>query len=184
MPESRRTDLTRFYSGGRFSGGGWSHRVPGVATLAWIVAVLTAASPHAQTLTQALAETYNTNPQLLAQRALLRATDEQVPQALSFWRPQVTFTGQVGFATASDQSPPALNAITGRPVTDRIHRETRPNTLTVQANQSIYRGGRTEAQTRQAINTVESTRAQTLAVETTVFQAVAQAYLDVVRDQE
>ena len=34
---------------------------------------------------------------------------------------------------------------------------------------------------RQAINTVEATRAQTLAVETTVFQAVAQAYLDVVR---
>jgi TolC family type I secretion outer membrane protein len=40
------------------------------------------------------------------------------------------------------------------------------------------------AQTRQAINTVESTRAQTLAVETAVFQAVAMAYLDVVRDQE
>jgi len=37
---------------------------------------------------------------------------------------------------------------------------------------------------RQAINTVEATRAQTLAVETTVFQAVAQAYLDVVRDQD
>src|SRR5438045_3974719 len=45
------------------------------------------------------------------------------------------------------------------------------------------RGGRTEAQTRQAINTVQATRAQTLGVETTVFQAVAQAYLDVVRDQ-
>ena len=52
-----------------------------------------------------------------------------------------------------------------------------------QVTQPIYRGGRTEAQTRQAINTVESARAQTLAVETTVFQAVAQAYLDVVRDQ-
>ena len=39
------------------------------------------------------------------------------------------------------------------------------------------------AQTRQAVNTVQSTRAQTLAVETSVFQAVAQAYLDVVRDQ-
>jgi TolC family type I secretion outer membrane protein len=52
-----------------------------------------------------------------------------------------------------------------------------------QAIQPIYRGGRTVAQTRQAINTVESTRAQTLAIETTVFQAVAMAYLDVVRDQ-
>jgi hypothetical protein len=35
---------------------------------------------------------------------------------------------------------------------------------------------------RQAIDTVEAARAQTLAVDTAVFQAVAQAYLDVVRD--
>jgi outer membrane protein len=49
--------------------------------------------------------------------------------------------------------------------------------------QPIYRGGRTEAQTRQAINLVQSARAQTLAVETTVFQAVAQAFFDTYRDQ-
>ena len=60
---------------------------------------------------------------------------------------------------------------------------TRPDLVQFQAIQPIYRGGRTVAQTRQAINTVESTRAQTLAVETAVFQAVAMAYLDVVRDQ-
>ena len=40
-----------------------------------------------------------------------------------------------------------------------------------------------EAQTRAAINTVHAAREQTLGVETAVFQAVAQAYLDVVRDQ-
>jgi outer membrane protein len=40
----------------------------------------------AQSLTEALAEAYRTNPQLLAQRALLRATDEMVPQALANWR--------------------------------------------------------------------------------------------------
>ena len=57
------------------------------------------------------------------------------------------------------------------------------SSLDLTATQQIYRGGRTEAQVRQAINTVEATRAQTLAVETTVFQAVAQAYVDVVRDQ-
>src|SRR5215471_9353801 len=54
------------------------------------------AALRAQTLTQALADAYNTNPQLLAQRALLRATDEGVPQALANWRPTVNFTGQVG----------------------------------------------------------------------------------------
>ena len=50
--------------------------------------------------------------------------------------------------------------------------------------QPIYRGGRTEAQTRQAINTVQAARAQTLSVETDrLYQAVATAFLDVVRDQ-
>jgi outer membrane protein len=132
-----------------------------------------ASSATGQTLTQALAETYNTNPQLLAQRALLRATDEQVPQALSGWRPTVNFTGNVGGSRASFAEPPAHTQFFSFYT----------NSLNLQVTQSIYSGGRTLAQTRQAMDTVESTRAQTLAIETTVFQAVAMAYLDVVRDQ-
>lgn len=54
------------------------------------------ATVGAQSLTEALAEAYRTNPQLLAQRALLRATDEMVPQARANWRPTVAFTGQTG----------------------------------------------------------------------------------------
>jgi outer membrane protein len=145
--------------------------------LACYVTISAPAALQAQTLTQALADAYNTNPQLLAQRALLRATDEQVPQALANWRPIVNFTGQAGYATASQQTAQVAG------FTDRSHRQTRPNTLNVTATQPVYTGGRTVAQTSQAINLVESARAQTLAVETTVFQAVAQAYLDVVRDQ-
>ena len=163
-------------------------RIANLASIAGVVVGLTAVSTQAQTLTDALAEAYNPNPQLLAQRALLRATDEQVPQALSFWRPQVTFTGQVGLNTSSLQTPPiapALNLLSGQTTStsDRRHIITRPDLLQFQAIEPVYRGGRTVAQTRQAINTVESTRAQTLAVETSVFQAVAMAYLDVVRDQ-
>jgi len=149
----------------------------GFAAAAGLAAISVATPAQAQTLTAALAEAYNTNPQLLAQRALLRSTDEQVPQALSFWRPTVNFTGQVGYSTASFQT------AFPTPPTNRLHIQTRPDLVQLQAAQPIYRGGRTVAQTRQAINTVESTRAQTLAVETTVFQAVAMAYLDVVRDQ-
>ena len=162
-------------------------RIANLASIAGVVVGLTAVSTQAQTLTDALAEAYNTNPQLLAQRALLRATDEQVPQALSFWRPQVTFTGQVGLNTSALQTPPVSPSLNGLgqivSSSDRRHIITRPDLLQFQAIEPIYRGGRTVAQTRQAINTVESTRAQTLAVETSVFQAVAMAYLDVVRDQ-
>src|SRR5260370_35170784 len=55
--------------------------------------------------------------------------------------------------------------------------------LDLKTTQPLYRGGRTEAAPRQAINNGQAPRAQTMGVETTVFQAVAQAYLDVVRDQ-
>jgi TolC family type I secretion outer membrane protein len=158
-------------------------RIANLASIAGVVVGLTALSVQAQTLTDALAEAYNTNPQLLAQRALLRSTDEQVPQALSFWRPQVTFTGQVGIATSSLEAHPGAAAQAAGITRSVNHAITRPNVIQFQAAQPIYRGGRTVAQTRQAINTVESTRALTLAVETTVFQAVAMAYLDVVRDQ-
>jgi TolC family type I secretion outer membrane protein len=162
-------------------------RIANLASIAGVVVGLTAVSTQAQTLTDALAEAYNTNPQLLAQRALLRATDEQVPQALSFWRPQVTFTGQVGLNTSALQTPPVSPSLNGLgqivSSSDRRHIITRPDLVQFQAIEPVYRGGRTVAQTRQAINTVESTRAQTLAVETSVFQAVAMAYLDVVRDQ-
>jgi TolC family type I secretion outer membrane protein len=189
MTKRRRIGRTWLYPNPRRSGvRAFSHRLVSLAALAALATVFSATAPQAQTLTDALAEAYNTNPQLLSQRALLRATDEQVPQALSFWRPQVTFTGQVGLNTSSLQTPPvspSLNFVTGQTsaTSDRRHIITRPDLVQFQAIQPIYRGGRTVAQTRQAINTVESTRAQTLAVETSVFQAVATGYLDVVRDQ-
>jgi len=144
------------------------------ATLAIVAAAVFAGSPaSAQTLTEAFAYAYNNNPQILAQRALLRATDEQVPQALSNWRPTVTLTGQAGFERAG---------VAARGTSTNFS-SFEPRSLDLRVTQPLYRGGRTEAAARQAINTVQSTRAQTLGVETTVFQAVAQAYLDVVRDQ-
>ena len=174
---------TCLYSAAERAARGSVRRIANLASIAAVIVGLTAVATQAQTLTDALAEAYNTNPQLLAQRALLRSTDEQVPQALSFWRPQVTFTGQIGMATSSLERPPTAAELAVGKSRSVLHAITRPDLIQFQAAQPIYRGGRTVAQTRQAINTVESTRAQTLAVETSVFQAVAMAYLDVVRDQ-
>ena len=144
------------------------------ATFAVMAAAVLAATPaSAQTLTEAFAYTYNNNPQILAQRALLRATDEQVPQALANWRPTVTLTGTAGFERAG---------VAARGTSTQFS-SFEPRAADLRITQPLYRGGRTEAQTRQAINTVQATRAQTLGVETQVFQAVAQSYLDVVRDQ-
>src|ERR1700675_2743610 len=87
----------------------WASRVASV-----VVALLLAGAPaSAQTLTESFAYAYNNNPQLLAQRAALRAIDEGVPQALANWRPTVNFTGQAGFTRgASDNPNPAPGAPT------------------------------------------------------------------------
>lgn len=175
---------------GRSSDLSFVRRSGGLGLIAFAGFLVVAGPVSAQTLTQALADTYNTNPQLLAQRALLRATDEGVPQALANWRPTVSFTGQVGGTRAVVTSPSTglarINPFTGADIGSTglsTYSTFFQNNLNVQATQQIYSGGRTTAQTSQAINNVQATRAQTLAVETSVFQAVAQAYLDVVRDQ-
>ncbi|HEX5779629.1 MAG TPA: TolC family protein, partial [Xanthobacteraceae bacterium] len=49
-----------------------------------------------QTLDQALAAAYINNPTLNAQRAATRVVDEQVPQALSGFRPTVSAGADVG----------------------------------------------------------------------------------------
>src|SRR5207245_9502046 len=51
-----------------------------------------APAAHGENLPEALTEAYQTNPALNAPRARLRATDENVPQALSGYRPQLIAT--------------------------------------------------------------------------------------------
>src|SRR5690606_33438209 len=62
-----------------------------------LTGLLSLAPASAETLTDALAAAYQTNPVLQAQRAQLRATDEQVPQALSGWRPSAQAQGSYGY---------------------------------------------------------------------------------------
>src|SRR5258705_1991061 len=66
---------------------------PGIIHSTLVMAVLAALAPRiacAETLPDALVRAYQGNPQLNAERAKLRSTDEGVPQALSGYRPQVT----------------------------------------------------------------------------------------------
>ena len=55
----------------------------------------------ADTLEWALVQAYQNNPSLNAQRAALRATDENVPQALSGYRPKLSVTANGGYNYAS-----------------------------------------------------------------------------------
>ena len=63
-----------------------SLRLAGVATVcALAVGVGAASTARAQSLIEALSTTYNSNPDLLAARALLRQTDETLAQAAQPW---------------------------------------------------------------------------------------------------
>ncbi|MBM3532143.1 MAG: TolC family outer membrane protein [Alphaproteobacteria bacterium] len=140
-----------------------------------IAALLASASPavHAETLEEALALAYATNPTLNARRASLRATDENVPQAAAGWRPTVRLSGAIGRRDVEVE-------LNGRRVTN----ETRvPGSTAVTVTQPIYQGGRTIAGTQRAEAQVQAERARLLATEQTVFIGVVTNYANVLRDQ-
>jgi outer membrane protein len=61
------------------------------------VAIAYGPTASADTLEWALVLAYQNNPSLNAQRAALRAVDENVPQALSGYRPKLSVTASGGF---------------------------------------------------------------------------------------
>src|SRR6201989_1663847 len=62
----------------------------------FVIAFARPAPALAETIEAALVRAYQNNPQLNAQRALTRVTDENVPQALSGYRPKVAVTASGG----------------------------------------------------------------------------------------
>jgi outer membrane protein len=156
----------------------------------------------AQTLQDALTSAYNTNPQLQAERATLRATDENVPQALANWRPTVSISGSQGIDHNSQHQDCTKLSLGANPCTGLTAQQAAdfggvvnsPNTLNSTSNlspqsealtisQPIYRGGRTEAQTEQAMNLVRSERAHLSSIEESVLLSAVTDYMNVVRDQ-
>src|SRR5438552_9297514 len=68
----------------------------GAAASALLIALLGPVPALADTIEAALVRAYQTNPQLNSQRAQVRVTDENVPQALSGYRPKVAVTASAG----------------------------------------------------------------------------------------
>src|ERR1700724_4028480 len=69
----------------------------GIVTAVLLLIQMAATPARADTMEAALLRAYQTNPQLNAQRASVRATDENVPQALSGYRPKVAITASAGY---------------------------------------------------------------------------------------
>src|SRR5215831_15947234 len=71
--------------------------VTGAAAAALLLAAAGPTPVLADTIEAALVRAYQTNPQLNAQRAQVRSTDENVPQALSGYRPTINLNASVGY---------------------------------------------------------------------------------------
>ncbi len=125
-------------------------------------------APH--TLAEALAATYSAQPVLLAERAKLRATDENVPQALSGWRPTVVMAGNGGYGDGMT-----------RIVSGGQHANTQTDRLigTAQATltQPLYTGGKTQASVNRAKNQVMAERATLISQEQNSFLNTVIAYV-------
>src|ERR1700716_4098954 len=71
--------------------------VTGAAAAVLVLANMGITPVLADTIEAALVRAYQNNPQLNAQRASVRFTDENVPQALSGYRPKVAVTASAGY---------------------------------------------------------------------------------------
>lgn len=126
----------------------------------------------AETITQALVSAYRANPEINSARASTRATDENVPIALSGLRPVVAAVG-----TLTGQT-------TDTPIGPSPRHTTLDGTVGLQVTQNIFQGFRVR-------NAILGSESGVLAsrellrntVQNVLFDA-AQAYMNVVRDSQ
>jgi outer membrane protein len=148
----------------------------------WLAAVsgaglLVAATARGETLADAVALAYQSNPTLQAQRATQRALDETYVQAEAGYRPTANFQAVATASrnNASDTSQEFSETFPGQS-------ETSSETITI--TQPIYTGGRVSSQVSAAMASVLAGREALRQSEETVLQSVIQSYVDVRRDQE
>jgi len=146
----------------------------GASAVAMLVAIgLAVPGASADTLEDALALTYETNPDIAAARAQLRSTDEEVPQALSNWRPNVEINGSYGFRKRQRDFESGV----------QIDNTDQPQTISLDVSQNLFRGFRTVSATDRARNLVAAGRANLITREQTVLLQGVTAYMNVLRDR-
>ncbi len=142
-----------------------------VCALAAALAMTGSAPVSAETLQEALAATYRSNPRIDAERARLRATDEDVARAQSGFRPQVGATAEISRERSSSKPSSTSNGSND------------PWGYQVNITQPIFSGFRTTNAVGQAEAGVRAGREDLRSVEAEVLLEAVRAYCDVVRDQ-
>ena len=123
----------------------------------------------AETLADALVKTYQNNPQLNAERSRQRGTDENVPQALSGYRPQLVASLSAGLQAVRNVLPD--NTIQSTNL--------KPWTIGLTVTQVLFNGYKTANNVRVAEFQVKSGREALRNVEQGVFLDAVTAYMNV-----
>jgi outer membrane protein len=141
-----------------------------IQLLTGVAVMLTTTAPAtAETLREALVKAYNTNPTLAAQRANVRAIDENVPIARSQGLPGVSLNGGYteNLVKAANSFVAPSRQVTGQ----------------AQISVPIYSGGAVRNSVRAAETRVEAGRLSLRGTEADLFTNVVGAYMDVIRDE-
>jgi outer membrane protein len=146
----------------------------------------------AETLDEALANAYLINPLLNAERARLRATDEQVAVAKSGLRPTVSASGDTAFQNVDNDvrlgrgtgsaAAASANAVTAAGATFPTG-TSHPRGWAVTLSQPVFTGFQNINAIRLAKATVQAGREDLRTIEQTTLLNAATAYVNVVRDQ-
>jgi outer membrane protein len=163
----------------RAGGVAWGMASGGIGLVSF-AAVLTA---QADTLNGALANAYQNNPQLNSQRAVVRATDESVPQALSGYKPTATATLQTGQAYTSTVAKVTSGCASPHaPCYPRTSFGSSPSSANFTVSQTLFNGFQTANRVRQAEANTSAARETLRVAEQTILLNGATAYMDLLRD--
>jgi outer membrane protein len=151
-----------------------------------VISIALAALPRevgAETIESALARAYQSNPQLNAQRAILRQADESVAQALSGYRPTLSANATLGeqFTNETGIIPPIPPGLpNGAAFT--IKGYTTPRSIGVTGQQTLFNGQQTANKVRSAESQVYQARETLRVMEESVLLSAATIYMDTSRD--
>ena len=141
------------------------------AVVAAFAGLASPSAARAESLNEALASAYQYNPRLDAERARLRATDENVARAMSGFRP--TVNGQADFNYQNIASTPATTS------SGLAH----PRNYSISAEQSVFNGFRTVNAVKGSEAGVRAGREQLRFTEQSILLDAATAYMNTLRDQ-
>ena len=154
--------------------------VTGAAAAVLLMAYMGPMPALADTIEAALVRAYQSNPQLNAQRAQVRSTDENVPQALSGYRPKIAVTASAGYQYTDTNS--TQGGIPTAIVRTEIHGTNAPRSAGLTVTQTLFNGQVTANRTRAAESQVSGAREGLRVLEQSVLLAAATIYMDYLRD--